>query len=53
MAVVARFLRDCSGSTALEYAVIGSVVSVALALVATTIGTDLNGMLGAITVYFR
>ena len=28
----ARFLRDCSGSTALEYAVIGSLVSIAMVL---------------------
>jgi pilus assembly protein Flp/PilA len=52
-AIVARFLRDRSGSTAIEYAVIGSLVSVALVLAATTIGTQLNGMIGAIVGYFR
>ncbi len=52
-APAARFLRDCSGSTAIEYAVIGSLVSIAMIVVATTIGTQLNGMLGAIVAYFR
>ncbi len=52
-ATVARFLRDCSGSTALEYAIIGSVISIALILAATTIGTSLNGMISAIAAQFK
>ena len=52
-ALVARFLRDCSGSTALEYAVIGSVVSIAVVVAATTIGTKLNGMIGVVAGYFE
>ena len=53
MAMIARFLQDRSGSTALEYAIIGSLVSIALVLAATAIGTQLNGMLGAIAPYFE
>ncbi len=48
-ATVARFVRDRSGATVIEYAIIASLVSVALALAAGTIGTQINDMLGAVS----
>ncbi len=48
MAVVARFLRDCSGSTAIEYALIGSIISIAIVVAAAAIGTRLNGFFAGI-----
>ena len=51
-AVFSRFLSDCSGSTAIEYALIGSVISIAIVLAATAIGTRLNDMIGAVTSHF-
>jgi Flp pilus assembly pilin Flp len=48
-AAVERFIRDCAGTTALEYAIIGSVISIAIIVAAASIGLHLNGMLGAIT----
>ena len=52
-AAFARFLRDCSGATALEYAVIGSLISVAIVAAAATLGTQLNSIIGAITGNFN
>ncbi len=52
-AALVRFLHDCSGSAALEYAIVGSVVSIALVVAAATVGTRLNGLIGAIVVYFN
>jgi pilus assembly protein Flp/PilA len=51
-AAVARFLRDCSGATAIEYAIIGSIISIALVAGATVIGVRLNGMLNAVAGHF-
>ena len=50
-AALARFLPNCSGSTALEYAVIGSVISIALVVAAISVGTRLNALIGAIVPY--
>ncbi len=52
-ATVARFRRDCSGSTAIEYAIIGSVVSIAIVAAAATLGSRLNGMFGIIAGQFN
>ena len=52
-ATFARFLRDCSGATALEYAIIGSVISIAIVAAADHLGAQLNGMFGAITGKFN
>ena len=51
-AAVVRFFRDCSGATALEYAIIGSVISIALVTAATLIGAKLNGILSSISGHF-
>jgi pilus assembly protein Flp/PilA len=37
-----KFLNDCSGATAIEYALIGSLISVAIVSGAGTLGTNLN-----------
>jgi pilus assembly protein Flp/PilA len=52
-AALARFFQDCSGATALEYAIIGSVVSIALVTAAALIGTRLNGMFGDVAGYIE
>ncbi len=51
-AAVARFLRDCSGAIAIEYAIIGSIISIALVAGATVIGVRLNGMLNTVASHF-
>ena len=43
MTLVACFLRDCKGSTAIEYALIGSIISVAIVAAAAIVGVRLNG----------
>ena len=48
----ACFLRDCSGATAVEYAIIASIISIALVAGATVIGVRLNGMLNAVASHF-
>ena len=41
--IFARFLKDESGATAIEYGLIASLVGVAIIAGATTLGTNLNG----------
>jgi Flp pilus assembly pilin Flp len=50
---VRRFIRDCSGATMVEYAIIASVISIALAAAGTLIGSSLNGMLGAVSDHLK
>ncbi|MBB4952882.1 pilus assembly protein Flp/PilA [Agrobacterium vitis] len=40
--IFARFLKDESGATAIEYGLIAALISVALIAGATTIGTQIN-----------
>jgi pilus assembly protein Flp/PilA len=40
---IARFIRDESGTTAIEYALIASFIALLLVPAATTIGTNLSG----------
>ena len=40
--IFARFLKDESGATAIEYGLIAALISVALIAGATTLGTTLN-----------
>ena len=42
MRKILDFLRDESGATAIEYAMIGGIVSVVILLGATTMGTQTN-----------
>ena len=41
--IFARFLKDESGATAIEYGLIASLVGVAIIAGATALGTNLNG----------
>lgn len=40
----ARFLKDESGATAIEYGLIAALISVAIIAGATTLGTSINGV---------
>ena len=40
--LVARFLKDQSGATAIEYGLIAAGISVAIVAVVQTLGTELN-----------
>jgi pilus assembly protein Flp/PilA len=41
--MISRFLRDESGATAIEYGLIAAGIAVAIILVVTTLGTNLEG----------
>ncbi|PYE29671.1 pilus assembly protein Flp/PilA [Rhizobium sp. PP-CC-3A-592] len=41
-AVFARFLKDESGATAIEYGLIASLIALAMILGATALGTQIN-----------
>lgn len=45
----ARFIKDESGATAIEYGLIAALISVALITGATTLGTALNSTFAGIT----
>jgi pilus assembly protein Flp/PilA len=42
--LVARFVKDESGATAIEYALIAAGISVAIITIVGTLGTDLKGV---------
>lgn len=46
--IFARFIKDESGATAIEYGLIAALISVALITGATTLGTNLNSTFGGI-----
>ena len=43
-AALTRFVRDESGATAIEYAIIASGVAVAIAATVTSLGSGVNGL---------
>ncbi|MCJ8517905.1 pilus assembly protein Flp/PilA [Pseudorhizobium tarimense] len=45
----ARFIKDESGATAIEYGLIAALISVALIAGASTLGNTLNDTFGAIS----
>ncbi len=47
--IFARFMKDESGATAIEYGLIAALISVALIAGATTLGTTLNNTFNAIS----
>ena len=47
--IFARFMKDESGATAIEYGLIAALISVALIAGATTLGTSLNNTFGALS----
>ena len=42
MTLLANFLKDQSGATAIEYGLIAAGISVAIVVVVQTVGTNLN-----------
>ncbi|MBB4101708.1 Flp family type IVb pilin [Allorhizobium borbori] len=47
--IFAKFLKDESGATAIEYGLIAALISVALITGATTLGNTLNNTFSAIS----
>jgi pilus assembly protein Flp/PilA len=43
-----RFLKDNSGATMLEYAILAGLISVASIVIITTVGTDVSGVFGVV-----
>lgn len=46
--IFARFAKDESGATAIEYGLIASLVAVAIITALTTLGTKLNATFGQV-----
>ena len=44
MTIFARFAKDESGATAIEYGLIAALISVGIIVAATTLGTNLSGL---------
>ena len=44
MSKFARFIKDESGATAIEYGLIAALIAVAIITALTTLGTTLNGV---------
>jgi pilus assembly protein Flp/PilA len=42
MMLLAKFLKDCSAATAIEYGLIAAGISVAIVVVVQMLGTNLN-----------
>ena len=53
IAVFTRLLNDRSGATVVEYALIASIISVALVAAAAVIGVHLNGVFGGLSGNFN
>ena len=50
MACVVRFVRDCTGSTAIEYALIAGGIAIVIVLGVQSIATTLNGIFTTVSV---
>lgn len=48
MNTVARFLKDESGATAIEYGLIAALIAVGIIAAATTLGGNLSGLFNGI-----
>jgi pilus assembly protein Flp/PilA len=51
--LVARFMKDDSGATAIEYGLIAAGISVAIIAVVNTIGTTLNTKFSSISTQLK
>jgi pilus assembly protein Flp/PilA len=51
--LVARFLKDDSGATAIEYGLIAAGISLAIIAMVNGIGTNLNGKFASINTSLR
>ena len=49
MKIVARFMRDESGATAIEYGLIAALIAVGIIAAATTLGGSLSSLFGRIS----
>ena len=49
MNIVARFVRDESGATAIEYGLIAALIAVGIIAAATTLGNSLSSLFGRIS----
>jgi pilus assembly protein Flp/PilA len=49
LAIVARFMRDDRGATAIEYAMIASGIAVAIAAAVTSLGTGVKGLFTSVS----
>ena len=49
MNTVARFVRDESGATAIEYGLIAALIAVGIIAAATTLGNSLSSLFGRIS----
>ncbi len=47
--LVARFVKDESGATAIEYGLIAALIGVGIISAATTLGESISGTFGAIS----
>ena len=53
MLTFARFLRDDSGATAIEYGLIAAGISVAIIAIVNGVGTNLNGVFTSVNSQLR
>ena len=53
MSMISRFMRNESGATAIEYAVIAALISVVIITGATTIGTNWNTKFNSVATSLR
>ena len=53
MLTFARFLKNNSGATAIEYGLIAAGISVAIIAIVNGLGTNLNGVFGNINTQLR
>ena len=51
--LIARFVKDQSGATAIEYGLIAAGISVAIIAVVNTLGTTLNTKFGDISTQLK
>lgn len=47
--IIARFIKDESGATAIEYGLIAALIALAIVTGATTLGTELGAKFNAIS----
>ena len=53
MASVARFMRDESGATAIEYAIVASGISVAIVAAVTSLGSTTKGLFTSVAAVLK
>lgn len=51
--IFARFAKDESGATAIEYGLIAGLISIAIVTAATTLGGDLSALFGRVSAALR